>query len=107
MLHLDFGGYGKGASFRKDLDLNADLRWKAFAAKALIPSAQYSGPPQSAVLWRISDKLYFLCGHSDSDINDIFVVLGHRQVSALVPLCFFQIKLSSLNELTRFQPYCF
>lgn len=56
MLYPDFGGHGKGAKLRRDLDLNADLEWKFFAAKTLTPSAQYNGPPQSAVLWHISDK---------------------------------------------------
>lgn len=56
MLYLDFGGHGKGTRLRRDLDLNADLELKFFAAKTVIPSAQYNGPPQSAVLWHICDK---------------------------------------------------
>lgn len=59
MLYPDFGGHGKGARLRKDLDLNADLEWKA---KTFIPSAQYDRLPLSAVLWHICDKLYFSVG---------------------------------------------
>lgn len=56
VLYLDFGGHGKGTRLRRDLDLNADLELKFSAAKTVIPSAQYNGPPQSAVLWHICDK---------------------------------------------------
>lgn len=53
MLYPDFGGHRKGARLQKDLDLNADLEWKA---KTLISSAQYDRPPLSAVLWHVCDK---------------------------------------------------
>lgn len=40
LLYLDFEGHGEGAGLRRDLDLNADLEWKFFVAKTLIPSVQ-------------------------------------------------------------------